>query len=51
MSEEHILVRVYKDVEVKNDDDYVENAVSIATDFLGDFDTEILEENRDEWRI
>ena len=43
MSEKYILVRVYKDVEVKDDDDYIENAISMATDFLGDFDTEIIE--------
>ena len=37
-------VRVYKDVEVKDDDDYIENAISMATDFAGDFDTEIIAE-------
>jgi len=26
MSEKYILVRVYKDVEVKDDDDYIANA-------------------------
>jgi len=43
MSEKYILVRVYKDVEVKDDDDYIENAIEFATDDLGGFDTEILE--------
>ena len=47
MSEENILVRVYKDVEVKNNDDYIENAIAIATDFLGDFDVEILEKDNE----
>ena len=47
MSEEHILVRVYKDVEVKDDDDYIENAIEVATDCLSDFDVEILEEEQD----
>ena len=45
VTEENILVRVYKDVEVKNNDDYIENAIAIATDFLGDFDVEILEKD------
>tara|TARA_R110002167_G_C12509005_1_gene637074 strand:+ start:578 stop:745 length:168 start_codon:yes stop_codon:yes gene_type:complete len=45
MSVENILVRVYKDVEVKNNDDYIENAIATATDFLGDFDVEILEKD------
>ena len=44
MSEENILVRVYKDVEVKNNDDYIENAIAIATEFSGDFDVEIIQE-------
>jgi len=43
MSEEDILVRVYKDVWVKDDDDYIENAIELATDFAGDFDVEILD--------
>ena len=47
MSKENILVRVYKDVEVKNNDDYIENAIAIATDFLGDFDVEILEKDNE----
>lgn len=47
MSEENILVRVYKDVEVKNNDDYIENAIATATDFLGDFDVEILEKDNE----
>ena len=47
MSVENILVRVYKDVEVKNNDDYIENAIAIATDFLGDFDVEILEKDNE----
>tara|TARA_R100001480_G_scaffold1083_1_gene3272 strand:+ start:1111 stop:1311 length:201 start_codon:yes stop_codon:yes gene_type:complete len=37
MSKENIFVRVYKDVEVKNNDDYIENAIAIATDFLWRF--------------
>ena len=41
MSEKYILVRVYKDVEVKDDDDYRENAIELATADLGGFDTEI----------
>jgi len=44
MNVEYILVRVYKDVVVKDDDDYIQNAIAIATDFAGDFDTEIIEE-------
>ena len=44
---ENILVRVYKDVEVKNNDDYIENAIAIATDFLGDFDVEILKKDNE----
>ena len=44
MSEENILVRVYKDVEVKNNDDYIENAIAIATEYSGDFDVEIIKE-------
>jgi len=47
MSKEIILVRVYKDVEVKNNDDYIENAKAIATDFCGDFDVEILEKDNE----
>ena len=47
MSKEYILVRVYKDVEVKNNDDYIENAIAIATDFLGDFDVEVLEKDNE----
>jgi len=47
MSKENIFVRVYKDVEVKNNDDYIENAIAIATDFLGDFDVEILEKDNE----
>lgn len=43
-SKEDILVRVYKDVWVKDDDDYIENAIELATDFAGDFDVEILDE-------
>jgi len=39
-----LLVRVYKDIEVENNDDYIQNAIAIATDFAGDFDTEIIEE-------
>lgn len=31
MNEEYILVRVYKDVEIKNNDDYYENAIELAT--------------------
>ena len=38
-----LLVRVYKDIEVENNDDYIQNAIAIATDFAGDFDTEIIE--------
>jgi len=40
-------VRVYKDVEVKDDDDYIENAIEVATDCLSDFKVEILEEEED----
>ena len=31
MNEEYITVRVYKDVEVKDDDNYIENAIELAT--------------------
>jgi|TARA_X000001382_G_scaffold8407_1_gene6105 hypothetical protein len=31
MSKEYILVRVYKDVEIKDNDDYYENAIELAT--------------------
>ena len=48
MSKEYILVRVYKDVEVKDDDDYIENAIEFATSDLGDFDVEILDEEVDD---
>ena len=44
MSEEYITVRVYKDVEVKDDDDYIENAIELATSFAGDFDVEIIDD-------
>lgn len=44
MSEEYITVRVYKDVEVKDNDNYIENAIELATSFAGDFDLEILKE-------
>jgi hypothetical protein len=37
-------VRVYKDVEVKDDDDYIANAIEVTTDCLSDFEVEILEE-------
>ena len=47
MSVENILVRVDKDVEVQNNDDYIEHAIAIATDFLGDFDVEILEKDNE----
>ena len=47
MTEENIFVRVYKDVEVKNNDDYIENAKAIATDFCGDFDVEILDKDNE----
>jgi len=47
MSKENIFVRVYKDVEVKNNDDYIENAKAIATDFCGDFDVEILDKDNE----
>ncbi len=46
MSEEYILVRVYKDVEVKNNDDYIENAIELATSDLGGFDVEIIDDKR-----
>ncbi len=37
--------RVYKDVEISAiDDDYIENAIKVATDCLSDFEVEILEE-------
>jgi hypothetical protein len=36
-------VRVYKDIEIKDDDDYIENAIEVATDCLSDFEVEILE--------
>jgi len=51
MSEEYITVRVYKDVEVKDDDNYIENAIELATSFAGDFDVEIIddEEVKDDW--
>ncbi|QDP55826.1 MAG: hypothetical protein Tp1100SUR639781_39 [Prokaryotic dsDNA virus sp.] len=44
MSEEYITVRVYKDVEVKDDDNYIENAIELATSFAGDFDVEIIDD-------
>jgi hypothetical protein len=44
MNEEYITVRVYKDVEVKDDDNYIENAIELATDFAGDFDVEIIDD-------
>lgn len=43
-----MIVRVYKDIEIKDDDDYIENAIEVATDCLSDFEVEILEENKDE---
>ena len=43
MRKAYILVRVYKDIKVEDNDDYVQNAIAIATDFAGDFDTEILD--------
>ena len=39
----YIGVRVYKDVEVKDDDDYIENAIEFATSDLGGFDVEIID--------
>ena len=44
MNEEYITVRVYKDVEVKDDDNYIENAIELATSFLGEFDVEIIDD-------
>ena len=44
MSKEDILVRVYKDVWVKDDDDYIENAIEVATDFLDGFGAKIIDE-------
>ena len=44
MSKENILVRVYKDVYVEDDDDYIQNAIELATDFAGDFDVEIIDD-------
>lgn len=44
MSEEYITVRVYKDVEVKDDDNYIESAIELATSFAGDFDVEIIDD-------
>jgi len=38
-------VRVYKDIEIKDDDDYTENAIEVATDCLSDFEVEILEKD------
>lgn len=43
MNKKYILVRVYKDVEVKDDDDYEENAIELAAGDLGDFDVEIID--------
>ena len=43
MNEEYILVRVYKDVEIKNNDDLIENAIELATSDLGGFDVEIID--------
>ena len=43
-----MIVRVYKDIEVKDDDDYIENAIEVETDCLIDFEVEILEEEDDE---
>ena len=44
MSEEYITVRVYNDVEVKDDDNYIESAIELATSFAGDFDVEIIDD-------
>jgi len=44
MSKEDILVRVYKDVYVEDDDDYIQNAIEDATNDLGGFGAKIIDE-------